>query len=172
MAKRQLPSPEVLRQLLSYAPETGKLFWKERPWEAKRWNTKNAGKEAFTADSRGYKTGRIHDSQYFAHRVIWKLTYGTEPDEVDHINGDRSDNRLSNLRDVTCAANGRNKAIPKNNTTGHMGVYRGRRGKWRACIQSGGKQVSLGEYPTLEEAVAARDTAKLKFGYHENHGRQ
>lgn len=171
MAKRQLPSQEVLRQLLDYNPETGRLFWKERPLEQKRWNTKNACKEAFTANSRGYKTGRIFDQQFFAHRVLWKLQFGTEPDEVDHINGDRSDNRLRNLRDVSCADNGRNKAVPKNNTTGHMGVYRARRGKWRACIQSGGKQVSLGEYPTIEEAVTARESAQLEFGYHENHGR-
>lgn len=183
MAAKALPAQDVLNQLLSYDPETGKLFWKERPvsmftsgkqtaeHNAAIWNGKNANKEAFTALSRGYKVGRIGDVGFFAHRVIWKMVYGTEPEQIDHEDGDRGHNRLENFREATDKTNSLNKATPSNNTTGQLGVYRARRGKWRAAIQHDGVQVSLGEYVHIEDAIAARKTAEIKYGYHPNHGR-
>ncbi len=184
MAAKALPAQDVLNQLLSYNPETGKLFWKERPvsmftarkqtaeHNAAIWNGKNAGKEAFTATSRGYKVGRIGDDGFFAHRIIWKMVYGTEPEQIDHIDGDRGNNRLENFRESCDAVNALNKAIPNNNTTGHIGVYRAKRGKWRAAIQVGGRQKSLGHFTNVEDAIAARKEAERLHGYHANHGRR
>jgi hypothetical protein len=183
MATKLLPAQDVLNQLLSYNPETGKLFWKERPVEmfsdgkqsaarnAAIWNGKHAGKEAFTATSRGYKVGRIGDHGFFAHRVIWKMVYGTEPDRIDHEGGSRDNNRLSKLMDVTEKMNGMNKSIPSNNTSGIIGVYRDNRRGWRAAIQVDGRQKHLGSFASIEEAAKARKLAEIRYGYHANHGR-
>jgi hypothetical protein len=148
MADKPDITPELCRQLLRYEPETGKLFWKARPasffahsfnrWggiktaetNALIWNRKYAGKEAFTANSRGYRTGRMFDWQYFAHRVIWAIVYGEWPVvgmDIDHINGDKSDNRIANLRCVSHQENGQNAKRPNNNTSGRIGVSYNRR---------------------------------------------
>lgn len=184
MAAKPLPAQDVLNQLLSYNTETGKLFWKERPVEmfsagkqtaehnAAIWNGKFAGKEAFTAVSRGYKVGRIGDVGFFAHRIIWKMAYGTEPEKIDHIDGERGNNRLPNFREACDAVNALNKSMPSNNTTGHIGVHwESRRNHWRAVIQVDGKQKHLGSFDEFSAAVVARENAQILYGYHENHGR-
>lgn len=188
MANSPLPTPEQLRQLLRCEPETGKLFWLPRPismfrdgvkFAAERnwkiWNTRYAGKEAFCGDnSRGYHTGRLGGIQMSSHRVIWAMFYGEWPRLwLDHINGDRLDNRIENLREVTPAESSRNLATPRTNTSGVVGVgYRRLRSRpWRAYIKVGGKMRDLGQFLTIEEAVIARKSAEHKFGFHENHGR-
>lgn len=93
-------SQDTLRQLLDYDPITGTLVWKHRAnhWFssdriAKSWNTRYAGKEAFTAiNSDGYKTGSILGKPDKAHRVIHVLVTGIIPDEIDHQNGKTTDN--------------------------------------------------------------------------------
>jgi hypothetical protein len=123
MAVKPLPDRDLLLQTLRYEPETGKLYWLERPAElftivdapkrgatvergAASWNKGYAGKEAFTyRNDRGYCVGTLFTAQYKAHRVIWKLVYGEDPLFVDHINMDRADNRLCNLRSITHAEN-------------------------------------------------------------------
>src|ERR1041384_5937819 len=97
MAESQLPSIEHLRQILRYEPETGKLYWLERPVSmfvggpytpsrrAASWNARCAGKEAFTyVNSAGYRTGAVDNYLLLAHRVIWALVNGYWPDRVDH----------------------------------------------------------------------------------------
>lgn len=183
MKKKSIPI-ETLRALLICDPAQGKLFWKHRPLEyfaevknpghqCAAWNTRYAGKEAFTTGSHGYRQGSIFSSLYFAHRVIWAMTTGAWPlDQIDHVNGVKDDNRIENLRAVTCTENMRNAAMPRNNTTGVMGVVWNKRDKkWQAQIMVGGKQIYLGLFDDLEEAAAARAAAEIEFGYHENHGR-
>lgn len=106
-----------------YDPQTGNLFWKPRDvkwfsdstrWSAdqicKSWNTRYANKPAFTSrDSDGYPQGHILTKSLRAHRLIWLLVHGVWPDNIDHINKDRSDNRLENLRSVTHKENMQNK---------------------------------------------------------------
>jgi hypothetical protein len=91
MAAKALPSPDVLRQLIRYEPETGRLFWKERVAEnrhGKTWNARHAGKEAFIqANAGGYKSGAIFDIRVSAHRVGWAMFTGEWPaGDIDNIN--------------------------------------------------------------------------------------
>lgn len=174
MAARPLPSLEVLRQLFRHEPETGKLFWKERPvsmfnsgrYSADRnaaiWNTRFAGKEAFTAVlSNGYLHGTIFGCQHRTHRVMWALFYGHEPNgHIDHINGKKTDNRIENLREATSSENKYNVGLRADNTSGYKGVHWFKtRSRWRAEIKQCGKSLNLGYFDTPEEAALAYDTA-------------
>lgn len=134
--KKLLPSQEYLISRLNYSPESGLLHWKPRSpdtfadgrrsaaWSCNNWNAKFAGREAFTTISNvGYRTGLIDGVAYVAARVIWKLVYGYDPIEVDHINRIKTDNRLCNLREVDRSANCLNRGLLRNNKSGVSGVY-------------------------------------------------
>lgn len=180
MAKTSLPSPEILRQLLRYEPDTGKLYWRERPRELfsseqspRKWNTRYAGTEAFTTEANGYKEGRIFRRLVKAHRAAWAVSYGCWPPEhIDHINGDRSDNRLENLRLATPAENSKNQKKPSTNTSGVVGVYWNKHnGNWRARIKSAQRNIEVGSFDCIAAAILARHIAERKYGFHPNHGR-
>ena len=176
MADRADITPELCRQLLRYDPDTGRLFWKDRSsdlfaesknrWggvhsaeaRAKTWNTRYAGTEAFTASSiDDYLRGALLGKSYLAHRVVWAIVYGAWPEsEVDHVNMDRADNRMANLRAADHSENNRNRSVQSNNTSGlkcvswHKGA-----GKWRAQIVLHGKPRHIGLFATSDEAYAA-----------------
>jgi hypothetical protein len=180
MSDRELPFPELLRKLLRYEPETGRLFWRERcdsmfksVADANRWNTRYAGKEAFcnySAD--GYKTGKVCSSKQKAHRVVWAVMTGAWPrEEIDHINGDPSDNRWENLREVSSGQNSQNTAMSVRNKSGAVGVFWNTyHGKWAAKIKAEGKQIHLGYFDDFDKAVAARKLANNAYGFSGNHG--
>lgn len=181
MATRQLPSPEVLRQLLRYEPETGKLFWKERPASMftslsllNAWNRTYAGGEAFTNVKDGYRTGTILTRPIRAHRAAWAIHFGEWPKgEIDHINGVKDDNRITNLRDVSRSENMRNAGIRHDNASGHTGVrWDERTQRWQAEIKRNYRSIHLGRFATIEEAIAARQSAERDLGFHDNHGRR
>lgn len=185
MAAKPLPSQEVLRQLLRYEPETGKLFWKERGpgWfqngrhsaehNAGVWNARYANGEAFLSPSAdGYYRGAIFNVFYRSHRIIWKMVTGTDPIEIDHINGIRTDNRWVNLRSVEGSVNMKNSQTYATNSSGRVGVgWFKARNKWRAQIFVAGRARHLGFFDSFDDAVAARVSAEIEHGYHENHGR-
>lgn len=160
---------------------TGKLFWLPRPlsmFKTKKsfatWNARYAGKEAFTAvEKHGYLHGAVHNHKQKAHRVMWLLHTGEWPiGQIDHINGDRSDNRIENLRQVSPAENARNMRRPSDNKSGAIGVcWHKSAGKWHAQIKSGGCNRHLGLFENFEAAVAARKAAEAEYGFHKNHGR-
>jgi len=162
---KDLPAPELLRKLLRYEPETGKLFWRKRSLELLpeaanpvQWNARYAGKEAFTyTQSNGYVRGAIFNRSYLKHRIIWVLVTGRWPEhEVDHINGNRSDNRWCNLREANSRQNKWNSARQKNSTSGFKGVsWHKSCGQWRATISDHGKHKHLGYFPTPQAAYAA-----------------
>lgn len=172
---------EVAVKLLRADFVAGKLFWLPRqpdmfsrvqPW--KTWNTRYAGAEAFVSpDMQGYLQGRVNGRRYQAHRVIWLLAWGVWPDgEIDHVNGIRSDNRLSNLREASHAENQRNQKMPSTNTSGVVGVcWHLATGKWRAQIRKNGVTKHLGYFDEFEAAVARRKAAEIEEGFHQNHGR-
>ena len=182
MTKTDLPTPETLCKLLSYDPDTGLLTWKRRPIEMfanknafGTWNTRYSGKPAFrTVHSGGYRQGYIFNKKHLTHRIAYAIYHGTWPtDQIDHINGDKLDNRVANLRDVTHMENQRNTVIPINNTSGYIGVILMRgSGKWRSVIRVSGKKIHLGVFTDIKDAIAARAAAEVKYGFHANHGRQ
>lgn len=182
----QTPTPETLRALLRYDGNTGKLYWRERSVDAftaterksaeaqaKWWNSRNAGKEAITALCDGYRCGIVLRKSLKAHRIIWAMAYNEWPDELDHINGDRCDNRLSNLRPVTRQENCRNRAKSSRNSSGVVGVlWAPRHRKWAAHICPGNSRTkTIGYFNTIPEAAEARRLAEIELGFHPNHGR-
>lgn len=180
MTKQNLPPIDYLRKRLDYDARTGQLVWRSAtpcdwltPKACAIINTKYAGKVAATAiNGWGYRITAIQGTGFLAHRVIWAIYYGDWPDaEIDHIDGDKLNNRIENLRSVDGVTNRRNMPIQKNNTSGHAGVTR-RGQKWVARIGSGrrGSRVHLGVFETKDEAVAARGKALKQYGYTERHG--
>lgn len=180
---KRVLSPAVLRELLSLNPETGMMTWKVRAPEffrrkgaCEKWNARYAGKRAFTSISctNGYTQTKILCRVYRGHRVAWALFYGEWPrGELDHINGDRTDNSIANLRDVGRTENGKNLCVSRRNKSGVVGVTWDReRERWFASIRHGGRTVSLGRFDSLEAAAAARRRAEQNFGFHQNHGRK
>lgn len=171
----------ILRQLLRYEPETGKLYWLPRPvsmfktrQQGGTWNTRYANTEAFTSTyQNGYGQGCVQYRKFLAHRVAWALYYGSWPDgDVDHINGVRTDNRIANLRCVTRSANLRNQKRSMKNTSGVTGVvWDAARSKWKASIKVNGKNHHLGRFDSYTEAVAVRKSAEVIHNFHPNHGR-
>lgn len=185
MAKRELPTTDQVRQVLDYNPDTGILTWRHRPssmfapglhgrqHQANAWNAKYAGKEAFTAiRSDGYKVGTIYRCMVRSHRVAWTHYYGFWPsDQIDHINGITTDNRISNLRDVPNIENHKNEKRSKNNTSGANGVHWcNHTQKWRAVAKVGYKNLHIGRYDTIEEARDARKQADVRLGFTRRHG--
>lgn len=183
---------DTLRRFLDYDPSKGTFTWRERSEDcfktpdsssirgrrdimAKVWNTKWAGKPAFTTLRCGYVVSPVKGTHLYGHRAAWAHYYGEWPPdemEVDHVNGDRADNRIENLRLVTPAENSKNKRLQKINTSGCSGVmWATSRERWEASISDSGKHIHLGSYHTKEEAVAARRAAEKVLGYHEKHGR-
>ena len=178
MAKRPIPTPEMLRQLLDYDPETGTLTWRERPLsfffgssEATRvrgwkiWNAKYPGRSAGVLTN-GYISVKIFDRMYLAHRIIWAMVHGVWRDQIDHINGNPNDNRLSNLRSVSQKINQRNQRRHKTNTSGRTGVSWNRfRGCWVAYIRIGRQTKYLGGFQSFDMAVSARQVAEKQYGF-------
>lgn len=183
--KNEFLCPADLRDLLYYNPVTGGLLWRLRPIrffdETTRsalgnqavWNARHAGHPALNClAANGYLCGSILRTGYKAHRVAWAIYFGYWPSGyIDHENGVRTDNRISNLRDVTKEGNGRNQKLHSTNSSGISGVSLCRdSGKWRARIPRDGKMQFLGSFTTREEAAQARKRAERLLGYHENHG--
>lgn len=147
--KRTYPSPDRIRELLSYDPEAGDLIWRVRRGKIL------AGSRAGRIASNGYVQISIDYHKISAHRLAWAIAYGEWPQsEIDHINGDRADNRLVNLRAATRTQNMANLGKSKRNTSGYknVGLHRGR---WRADARVNGKYVYFGKFDTPEEAHAA-----------------
>lgn len=182
--QKPLPSQERLLELLDYNPDTGELLWrkrspssfssKRREADSLRWNNLMAGKPAGQKElHKGYRRLFLDGEHHRAHRVIWKLHHGEDPVFIDHINGDGTDNRLINLRDVSHQVNAKNRKLYINNESGVNGISFHTRDKvWSARISIGRSQdVHLGNYDTKAEAVAARFAAEKVLEYHENHGK-
>lgn len=184
---KRLPSQQVLKELLDYCPITGLLTWRSRepshftPTEnrsaehiAKNWNSDNAGKLALNSPAKhGYREGSIFSKRCFAHRVIWKWMTGEDPIEIDHVDGNGSNNQWDNLRSVGMKLNSRNTRLSTRNMSGVIGVsWKPTLGKWRVRCMVNGKDIHVGLFMTLEEAAAARKEFDKKHGFHPNHGRK
>ena len=162
--KREI-NAALARALLDYDPLTGVLTWKHRDDAPKQWNVRYAGKPAGCVDSfYGYALIGIDGKSHRAHRLAWLHFYGSWPEGVvDHKNGVRTDNRISNLRDVSKTVNGQNQraATRKNRSTGLLSASLHKRsGKYRADIKVDGRTKFLGNYDSADEAHQAYLEAK------------
>lgn len=130
------------------------------------------GTQAGYVEPAGYRAIMVGGQIYKEHRLIWLYHKGTSPEnEIDHINGDRLDNRIENLRDVTSLENARNQRLSKANKSGFVGVCFDKNcKKWNASIMVHKRQISLGRFHRKKDAVAARSAAEKKYGFHSNHG--
>ena len=142
----------LIRSRLSYDPLSGVLTWRA------------SGKAAGCLDAHnGYTRVRCGGAAYWAHRLAWAIVMGQEPSRIDHISGDKADNRWSNLREVTHAENMRGaRARHRNNTSGFAGVSKAGR-RWSARHRVNGAPVHLGRFDTPQEAHRAYLAAKACF---------
>jgi hypothetical protein len=175
MTKRVGPylTGEELREWIDLDPATGLAewkyirsshwwFWTAKP-EANRlgWNTRKSGKPALVDSSgNGYTYGQILGRRYYAHRAAWAIYYGAHPAGIiDHANGDRSDNRIENLRLASAAENVWNSKVHATNTSGFRGVsICSTTKRWLATARNGlGQKVTIGRFDTPEDAARAYD---------------
>jgi len=152
MSAREL-TQEYVRELFDYDPETGVLTWKQS-----LNNRAPVGSYAGSIGADGYLGVGISKKRYRYHRIIWLWVHGYVPEnQIDHINQDKADNRLSNLREVSQVCNMRNTGNAKNNTSGVKGVtWWKKRKKWGASLMVNGKTRHLGIYDSFDDAVCAR----------------
>lgn len=155
----------------------GVLFWRKRTvadtsrLTVDGWNRLYAGHPVkVRITSRGYDCFSVRGVRFSAHRAIWLLHFGKMPTgQIDHINGNRTDNRIENLRDVTASQNRMNMVLRSDNKSGVVGVHR-RGSGWVATICARGNRQLLGQFRKFDEAVAARKLAERQLGFSDRHG--
>ncbi len=153
---------EYLAKLFRY--DDGKLIWLDNVCRVKVKD-----KVAGTLGTNGYRTVTIAKHKYLAHRLVWILLKGTEPIFIDHINQNKLDNRIENLRSVEILQNRQNLKAHKNNTIGFGGINKVAN-KYIATLSYKNNKQTLGSFDTLEEAISMRLTAMDSFGFSPNHG--
>lgn len=168
-------SAEDIRKLVDYNPETGFFTWRAR--ENKSWSTRYFGKQAatYTSSDTGYSLITIAKKQYYAHQIAWVHVHGEHPPKgmhIDHVNGDKTDNRIANLRLATVAQNIQNQKIHRDNTSGYKGVvFHKPTKKWMARIKANDQVHYLGVFDKPEEAYTAyMDASRRLHGEFSNPG--
>lgn len=159
---------EILDDWLFYDAETGILRWKKSSGSARAGDI--AGKPSLSG-KKLYVKFRIIGRTVYAHRVIAFMFLGLEDHmQVDHINGNSTDNRLCNLRVVDDQINNMNLRMQKRNKLGITGVKITRSGSYHARIEFKNQHIMLGTHKTIFDAACARKSAELRYGFHERHG--
>lgn len=153
---------EWLKKKYHYNPDTG-IFT----------NIKNGKLLGSVSKTNGYMRTFLKGKEYKIHRLVWLYLYGALPSKhIDHINHNRADNRLCNLREVTRSVNHKNKSIYTSNSSGTVGVVWHKNNKrWVASIGVDGSVIYLGSFVSYHEAVDARKNAEVLYGFHDNHGK-
>lgn len=150
-----------LKEVLHYNPDNGLFYWLVARQRI------NVGQIAGYTDSRGYITIAIDGGHHKAHRLAWVYTHGYFPEHgMDHLDRNKSNNCIENLREVSQSCNMRNTGNPKNNSSGVKGVsFCNRTGKWHTKIVVPGKQHFLGYYKSFHNAACARLAAEQCLGW-------
>ena len=151
-----------LKSLLHYNPETG-IFHR-------KYNTKS--KMTGYLNTFGYLEIRVKSKLYLAHRLAWFYVHGEFPqNEIDHIDHDRSNNKINNLRDVTRIENAKNASLRGDSNSGVTGVtWIEYKNIWLSQIKHNYKTINLGTFKDMNEAIRVRKEAEIKYGFHVNHG--
>ena len=152
-----------LMRLVDYDPETGVFTWK-----VKTCRKVLVGKKVGSLNRLGYVQIKINKVFYYGHRLAWFCFYGQWPEqEIDHINGNPSDNRIINLRLANRSQNNQNRGARVDCASGIRGVMRRKdTGRWKAEIRVNKKSISLGCFDSIESAAAARRIAEQKYFTH------
>ena len=155
------PNPSYVRSLLKYDPLTGNLIWR-----VTKSATAPAGSIAGSVNAKGHVNIQIDKRMYSAHQLVFLIHHGVIPDEIDHRNGIKTDNRIDNLRPCTSSQNKGNIGLLRNNRSGYKGVsLNTRSNKWHAQIKINGKQTYLGRFDDPADATRAYNTAAIEhFG--------
>lgn len=152
--KRNIADIEALAERFRYDPVTGFLY------------RRSTGHLLGAKISAGYLCAWVGNKRIMVHRIAWALVYGEWPQELDHINRIKTDNRISNLRTATRGIQGQNTNTPKNNKTGVKGVcFCKQTGLYKATITVNRKQKWLGRHGTFDAAIAARKHAETTLGW-------
>lgn len=163
---------EFVLERLHYDPGSGVFTWRRRPGhdhQTNVWNAKYIGRSAGSVAANGYVdisflvgNRRIRAA---GHRLAWLYVYGVHPSAfIDHIDGDKTNNRIENLREATAAQNAWNTGARSWSKSGVKGVsWDKSRGKWFASIFVNRKQIALGRYDAIEDAARAYEAAALRF---------
>lgn len=156
---------QSLREHLDYNAATGEF--KRKIWPG---NQVRVGDIAGGINPLGYRQIAIKGVQFYAHRLAWFYVHGEWPsNQIDHINHNRDDNRIANLREADDAEQRKNMSRPANNTSGVTGVSPAF-GKWSAQIKHRGRKIHLGLFQEKAHAIIARKAAEKALGFHKNHG--
>lgn len=170
---------EYTKSLVDYDLETGVITWKAREVTgrlSKTWNTMHAGKTCGSISKDGYTTTCVtYNSKLlsvFVHKLLWFIAYNKLPAcQIDHINQVRTDNRISNLREVTSAENNQNRRMASHNASGVVGVYWNKEDRrWVAKVTFNGEVFRLGGYKDIDDAEIAVKTFRKEKGFTELHG--
>ena len=171
MSKNVAVDVDAISRLFSYSPDSGRITWRVI-------NNQHCGKRAgsIKADRNGKRYVRVRVGKRIiaGHVIAWFFHTGDWlPGQIDHINGDGTDNRIENLRLASNAENMKNKRLMENNTSGFCGVvYHSRDKVWEARININGRRVNLGRFRDRSGAIAARIKANEQHGFHKNHGQR
>lgn len=157
---------EKLKTLIHYDPATGEITA-----NMPRHNVPT-GTSLGCICNPGYYRLSIAGKHFLAHRLAWFYMTGNFPEQIDHINHIKTDNRWENLREVSNQANSQNTPLSKNSRTKINGVsFMKTLNKYRAYITVNRKHIHLGVFDKLEDAIQARKDANVKYGFHSNHGK-
>ncbi len=160
-------SQKMLHERIVYDPESGEVKWKAQK------DMCNIGNPILGMDAHGYKIINIDYTTYKLHRIIWLYMTGNDSDVIDHIDHNRTNNTFANLANGTKQDNEKNKTILVNNTSGHTGIitiHRKSGEKYKAFIGVDSKSIHLGCFDLIDDAIACRKDAEVKYGFHTNHG--
>jgi len=158
---------QELKSHLDYDPQTGVFYWRPREGVRREWNTRYAGTVAGYRAGSSYRQISLKGKSYYAHRLAWMYVYGCFPKEaIDHVNCDKDDNRIENLREATPRQNNGNMPLRKDNTSGYKGVYWNKqRRAWQVTIHYKGKSKYLGLFADIDAARGAYlEAARDRFG--------